>query len=574
MTARSILVWMMLAHLIGHSISAEPAATPGGDSGGSELEALERPSERRLPLPEYERPGPLPPLRLPPPLSPKEELRPSAGIPIFVRGYKLTGNTVFPAEVFAEITAPYVNRAIKSEELLTLRDRLTLHYVNNGYINSGAVIPDQKVADGIIHIHIIEGRLTDIAVEGNGWLRSGYISKRLALGAGPPLNVKDLQERLQILLQSPLIERINSELGPGDRLGEAVLKARVKRGIPYQLGLVVDNRLSPSIGDVRVLLQGSLSNITGWGDTLTAQGDFAEGLEDDVSVNYSLPINAYDTTFALLFDRSNANVVEDPLDVLDIESETQTIGIRLSHPFYRTPRQQFMMGLGLDRRSSKTFLGGEPRGFSVGVSEDGESDVTVIRLSQDWLSRSPSQVIAARSIFSIGIDALGATINESEDPDGRFLAWLGQFQWARRMGDTGSQLIFRTDVQLAKDPLLPLEKFAVGGAHSVRGYRQNLLVRDQGFATSLEFRIPILRDEAGQSTLQVAPFVDVGGAWEREGSTPNPKTISSVGLGLRWDPHRKLHAELYWGKALRKIEDRGDDLQDSGIHFLMSAQLF
>ena len=59
---------------------------------------------------------------------------------------------------------------------------LTLHYVNNGYVNSGAVIPDQTVADGVITFDIIEGELTRIDLEGNKWFRDGYIRKRLALG--------------------------------------------------------------------------------------------------------------------------------------------------------------------------------------------------------------------------------------------------------------------------------------------------------------------------------------------------------------------------------------------------------
>jgi hypothetical protein len=102
-------------------------------------------------------------------------------------------------------------------------------------------------------------------------------------------------------------------------------------------------------------------------------------------------------------------------------------------------------------------------------------------------------VIAARSTFSLGVDALGATVNGGPVPDGQYLAWLGQFQWVRRFDDRGDQFVFRTDLQLAEDPLLPLEQFAVGGASTVRGYRENQLVRDNGFVTSAELRIPTFR---------------------------------------------------------------------------------
>ena len=87
-------------------------------------------------------------------------------------------------------------------------------------------------------------------------------------------------------------------------------------------------------------------------------------------------------------------------------------------------------------------------------------------LPQDWLRRTRDRVLAARSVFSFGLHALGATENDSK-PDGEFFAWLGQFQWAQRL-DEGDEIILRTDAQLTQDPLLPMEKFVVGGADTVR----------------------------------------------------------------------------------------------------------
>lgn len=39
--------------------------------------------------------------------------------------------------------------------------------MNEGYINSGAVIPDQQVIEGRITFKIIEGELTQVEVSGN-----------------------------------------------------------------------------------------------------------------------------------------------------------------------------------------------------------------------------------------------------------------------------------------------------------------------------------------------------------------------------------------------------------------------
>ena len=536
---------------------------------------VRRPGDERPPLPEFEPPE-RPPLLLPPvkPLPEEQERLPF--LPrVFVREFRLTGNTVFSDAELKEITTPFENRELTNEELQEVRQRLTLHYVNRGYINSGAVLPDQKVVDGVIEIQIIEGELARIDVEGNKNFRAEYFMDRLALGAGPPLNVKSLEERLQILLQSPLIDGINARLGPGDRPGEAILKTEVNEALPYDLALVLDNELPPSLGEARFLVRGSYRNLAGRGDVLTGEIAYAEGFDnlgDDVDILYALPITARDTTFRVRYEQSKSEVVEEPFDDLDIESEAETFGVEILYPVFKTANKQFTLGFGVERRSSETFLLGQPFSFSPGV-QDGESDVAVIRLSQDWLSRTRNQVIAARSTVSVGIDAFGSTVNDNA-PDSEFLAWLGQFQWARRLNDAGQQLNFRADLQLSDDPLLPLEKFEVGGINSVRGYRENQLVRDQGYAVSLEWRTPIVRNETGQSAVQLVAFVDAGRSENKEGPNPDPSRIKSYGFGFLFDPTPKLHAELYFAKALDDFDNPSHSLQDDGIHFRLVGRIY
>src|SRR5262249_14480031 len=162
---------------------------------------------------------------------------------------------------------------------------------------------------------------------------------------------------------------------------------------------------------------------------------------------------------------------------LDITSKSEIFGITVRQPIYRTLRQQVALELTGERESEETFLLGEPFSFSPGV-HNGRSVVTALRLVVESVTRSEAQVVAARSRLSHGIDAVGATINSGPVPDGRFLAWLGQFQWVRRLDLFDSQVIFRTDVQLSRDPLLTLEQISVGGRYSVRGYRENQFIRD------------------------------------------------------------------------------------------------
>lgn len=520
-------------------------------------------------LPEFVPEVPGPPLRLPPlrPVPEEERLPP---LRVFVRDFELTGNTVFSDAELGEITAPFANREITSEELQAVRHQLTLRYVNRGYINSGAVIPDQDVTDGVVRIDIIEGRLTDITVEGTKTLKPKFVSERLALGAGPPLNINELGERVQILTQSQFISRINADLKPGDRPGEARLTAQIEEPRPYQLSFIFDNQVVPTLGDFRGVVQGTLYNLTGDGDVLTAEAEFAEGLQD-LFGSYSRPLNARDTRLTLLGETEQTKVVND-FEFLNIESEFWSLGFRVTHPIYQTPQDTLTIGAGFDRRHSKTSILGRGFAFTPGVEPDGDSDVSVIRLSQEFIRRSRNQVLAARSTFSFGVDAFGATVNPT-GPSAEYFAWLGQFQWARRLDERGSQVLFRVDTQLTPDQLLPMEQYSVGGVRSVRGYQENQLVRDYGYSSSLEIRYPVFRKE-GRNVVQLAAFVDVGGAWNNDSPDPEPHTIWGPGLGILYDPSPRLHAELYWGIGMEEIPNQENALVNDGIHFQLIANIF
>jgi hemolysin activation/secretion protein len=525
--------------------------------------------------------NPIPILPSLPPLLEKEDLL-SALSSIKVNKFNFEGNHIFSSEELNKLIQNYQGREITAEELQEAKNKITQYYIDKGFINSGAIIPDQSVSNGEIKIKIIEGKLVRVEVTGEERLRKAYVRKRLEDSAGDALNITRLQEKLQLLQQDPLIKHLRAELGPGVDLGEGILRIDIKEGRAYKLQFNFNNHRAPSIGSYRGELEAWHQNLTGWGDTLYARYGLTEGLKD-YGIRYSIPLNHLDTTLSLSMDASDSDVIEYPFNQLDVESEAKTYWVSLSHPLWKKPNGFFELMLRLEKRSSKTFLLGRPFSFSPGVRH-GESDLSIVRFSQYWLDRDRVHVYAARSIFSLGLDMWNSTINSDGTPDSKYFSWLGQVQVVRLLDFLpikwlkDSQILFRTDLQLANDGLLPLEKFSIGGALTVRGYRENQLTRDNGLASSLEWQIPLkflqipipgLSKEPNDGIVNLVPFFDYGRSWNEYGDTPDPKNIYSAGLGLIWNPSSNFQTKLYWGHAFRKIEDQDNEenLQDKGIHF-------
>lgn len=534
-----------------------------------------------------------PPGTLLPPVTPAPKGEFIPGLRVFIREIKVTGSTVFSPEELAKVTAPYLNRELTSEDLEALRVALTLLYVNNGYVNSGAILPDQTVTGGVVSYQIIEGSLTGVEVRGNRWFRPSYFQKRFSLDGGPPLNLNLLQQRLQLLLEDSRIQRLNAELRPGVARGEGILDVRVEEHRPYRLSFEYNNYQSPSVGEHRGIVVLEHQNVTGNGDVFTGQYGRSRGLDPLLDFKYSFPVTARDTTLSYQYRKNTFSVIEQPFEELNIDSKSDIYTLSVRHPVYRIfddcsvlrkyddpgGRCDIFLELTGERLSHKTTLLGEKRSLEPGA-KNGRSAVAALRPALEWVYKSQNQVIAARSRFSFGIDALDATVNANNLPDSKFFAWLGQFQWVRRLGFL--YVLFRTDVQLANDPLLSLEQISVGGRYSVRGYRENTMLRDRALITSIEARLPLLplmRNALGIDLanygfdyLEFAPFFDFGRGWNREQQTPPPQDISSVGVGLRWAVtipalvSVRPQFEVYWGHRLRKVFNPRDSLQDNGVH--------
>ncbi len=487
---------------------------------------------------------------------------------------------MFSDQELLKILAPFTGQELSAESLQQARRQLTLFYIQRGYINSGVLLPDQQVKAGVVTLQILEGTLGQVNVRGNEGLDTDYIRDRIQSSTeNEVININTLQERLQVLQLNPVIQRINAELKPSSQLSKGILEVEVSEASPYRAYLQINNHRSPSIGSFQGIVDLSHLNLLGWSDVLHFRYRQTEGAKD-AAIDYRVPVTRWDTTISFAAEQSDSEVIADPFSELDIESESasQTIGIR--QPLYKTPSSELALELQYDQRSSKTFLLGEKFSFSRGV-ENGESEVSVARFIQEWVDRNRLQVLALRSRFSFGLDQGNATVSDNGDPDGLFSAWLGQFQWLRRFSFWDSQLLFRGDAHLANDHLLSLERFSIGGANSVRGYRENLITADNGWVASLEGRItmfhlpfPGISEGIADGAFQLAMFGDYGRGWNATGTHPEPDFLASLGLGLRWFPTQRTFAELYWANAHQDIEvtDDQDDPQDRGIHLNIRIQ--
>ncbi len=538
-------------------------------------------AQRPVPNPNQERL--VPPTELPEPLDQDAPIltpQPDTTIPdvsdddtpIPVEDIQVLGTSIFTESDFASLTEPLQGRTVTVADLQQLVQQINQLYLEAGYLNSVATLPNQDLRDGIIQIQVFEGQLSNIEIEGLERTNPGYVRSRLQIGLNEnqPLQIQNLENQLRLLQSNPLFKGVDAYLRPLNEPGQTELVVEVEEENLVTGNLFVDNYSPPSVGSVRYGANVAFNSLTGWGDVLrighyrTTTGGSRIG-----SFSYTLPVNPMEGTVNLNIVLDRNEITQEPFDQFDITGKSELYEISFRQPVIRTPREELAFSVGFSYKDGQTFVFDQPTPFGIGPEGNGVSKVSVLRLGQDYVARDFSGAWALRSQFNIGLDVFDATTNESPTPDSRFFSWLGQVQRVQQLNDD-NLLIAQFDVQLSADSLLPSEEFTIGGGQSVRGYRSNVRSGDNGLRFSLENRWTVFKNSESEPKLQLIPFVDLGWVWNQSGNPntlPPQSFLASIGTGILWLPQKDLSVRLDYGYPLINLDDRGTDATDDGLYF-------
>ena len=486
---------------------------------------------------------------------------------------EVVSSTVFKTGAFDSIIKPLEGQTVTLEQLSQVAEQITQLYLDRGYLNSRALPPASlnEVKNGVATIQVIEGSLSEIIIEGTDTLEE-YVRKRVKLGAGFPLNVPNLEDRLRLLKNDPLFENVEASLRPGNQRNQTIIVVRVSEAKQFFGNASVDNYSPPSIGGERFNLNLAYRNLTNSGDLIRAV--YRPRLRNfdgtyELDFNYRLPLNPQDGTLQLDAKIYRSSIIEGPFEGFGINSQLERYNARYRQPIIRSPRQELALSFGFSFQDGQTFLFQSPTPFGIGPDENGVSRTSVFEIGQEYTLRQPSGAWGIRSLFRIGVDLFNATTNPDPIPDGRFFAWLAQLQRVQVINDNNF-IIFQLDSQLTPDSLLPSEQLAIGGGRSVRGYRQNARSGDNGLRFSIEDRITLFRNTAEEPIFVLAPFFDLGYVWNDANNPnflPDQRFLAGLGLGVIWQPVENFNIRLDYAPPLIDLVDRGNDIQDNGFYF-------
>jgi hemolysin activation/secretion protein len=474
------------------------------------------------------------------------------------------GNTLVETKTLRPIVMAYENKEVSLNELGQLVDKINEQYRLRGYLTSIAYIPPQDITSGLVVIRVLEGQVGNISIAGNKFYRTGVVARYLDQGTGDALSIPGLEKNLRRINRQGDF-RVRATLSPNTVAGKTDIRLDVEERQPLQVALTFDNQGRPTIGTLRWGAELINRNVSGIGDRFSARWIGAAGTQT-VLGSYFIPLNRYGTELGTTFGFTRVDVdLPKVRDNNSIIGQAFNYGIILSQPLDR--EHMFVADAGLNFRRVSSWLNDE--------RDQVQDDVRSLQLGLNFDKFDRYGRTFARAQTSVGTTWFG----------GNRQFWKAESLVNRVVRlPKSNYLILRSYAQYSPTDLPPVEQFQLGGAYSVRGYNEGLMIGDRGFQFSVEHRWPVpglhrINPWLGDH-IQGATFFDYGRTWNDSKNTrtnPNQRgvtSLASAGLGVRARLTQYMQGFVDFGFGMLDRSDLEINAQPTArIHFGVRSDL-
>ena len=189
------------------------------------------------------------------------------GVTVLVSDFRISGASSFPPEKLAELVKPWVGKRLDIAGLNEAAGAITRHYQAAGHLLSYAYLPAQRVADGVIELAVLEGRLDGVQVVAaqDVRLRDEVVQAHVeSLSTPGPLLQAKVERQLLLLNDIPGVTA-RAAFTPGASTGTADVVVSVAEEDPLEVRGDIDIHGSVSSGQYRAGISVQLRDAFGWG---------------------------------------------------------------------------------------------------------------------------------------------------------------------------------------------------------------------------------------------------------------------------------------------------------------------
>ena len=566
---RTAVAAAVAASLSGGISQAQVQFTPGGDvipqslPGGAQAGV-----GKGAPINLYPELEPRPGVYLIPPVV-ERPLKVDDGPKIKINAFDLRGSVDRPekgllVEDVQKIIGDYRSKhpdGFTIGHLQELANAITDHYRAKGFIVAYTYVPVQEVADGVITLQVLEGRLGQVLVEGNKDYDPGLLARPFDPLVGQPLTAAEVESGLVRLQDYPGLSAFGV-FQPGKEVGDSDLVLKVQQEEFFTGKFSFNNHGSVNTGRYNGQLDFTVNNLMGFADKIDIK--WAHSMKPYVSatygVNYEQQFFEPQYRISVGYDKNDFAIVGQGLTNLNLAGLSESWKLSLKDNYKRGRAENAYWRLGLDRSSARTFQGNRTLAID---------DITALTAEwgTDWLDVEDSAINVFSAQYVYGLPRfLGAMApislrssrrgGNGANAGGEFEKTVLSYSRLQSLSKYDSWL-FRANAQYsaAGKLLVPGQQFSMGGPNSVRAYSASHKLRDSGYFYSVEYirNAPFIADDVSLfgnrkwgEVLQMNVFYDYAYGYlnNQLASEERYANLQGYGFGFQLNVPKEVSAKL------------------------------
>ncbi|MEY4653450.1 MAG: hypothetical protein RI884_2031 [Pseudomonadota bacterium] len=458
---------------------------------------------------------------------------------------------------------PAHGRCLGRQAIALVMQRVQGAILARGFVTTRILTPAQDLSEGTLRLALLPGRIGAIHLQHDAQGR-GTLWNAMPAATGQLLNLRDIEQALENFQRVPTVEAdiqiTPSEPAPGRpevRPGESDLSIQWKQRLPFRLGLSVDDSGSRATGRIQGAVTFSYDNAFDLNDLFYLSiVQSLQALGDDVAAgpggqgtrsrmaHYSIPFGRWLLAVHASSNRFFQRVVGATQDYV-YSGESHTQDARLSRLVHRDATAKSHVFLRGWRRASNNFIDDTEvevqRRRTAGWELGAQHRRQMGRASLD-LGLAYRRGTGALQALSAPEDAFGEGASRPRilTADASFVLPL---EWGAQRGRYGATAA----AQWSPQALVPQDRFAIGGRHTVRGF--------DGESSLSAARGRWLRQELGWQLGASGQELFVGLDHGRVGGAGSDSLAGTrlTGAVLGWrGGYRQASWDLFAGRPLRK----------------------
>ncbi len=493
------------------------------------------------------------------PVVEREDEEPAAaedGPSFVLKSVRFTPSGYLSETQLRAVVEPYLDTSVTFTDLSRMVEQVNDLYRKMGVYTALALLPKQKVEDGVVLVRLVEGRLGKLLIEQNAYTGTDYIRGWISQ--------QDHEKTVDVLdLEGDILaynrvndQRLRAELRAGTAFGLTDIVVIAEEPKRDSVQAFVDNYGYESNGqwELGVLYRRQQAFIDGDRAIVYVQG--SEGTLS-ASLGYNAPIDNSRWRVGATATFTQTKVVDGPSEPFDIEGESNRLALEAS--WLALSRQRYWVNglFSLSTASSDTTIAGADLSqfvvdtLGAGVQFNWMGDVWQVNARQ-FVNLADSQ------------DQLAGK-GGAADLSAEYLLYPGDLTVIARQGRGGFYALTQAGWQQSGDEALAgTVAWTAGGPTSVRGYPSGAVTGDTGYYMQLEQHYNGWT--LGGNSTDFYLFYDIGQA--DTGTTS--QSLSATGVGASLGLGRRFSLDL--SVALPLEDDVLPDQDDTQFWLRLSGQ--